>query len=209
VLLYLGRIHPKKGLVNLLRAWKQTLNAQPSILNSWVLALAGWDQGGHEDELKRLAAELGVAWQDARELPAATEQKEGSSVLFLGPQFNEAKAACYRSCDAFILPSYSEGLPMAVLEAWAYGRPVLMTPECNLPEGFAAGAAIRIETSVPGIAQGLEQLARSPSADLRVLGDNGRRLVAIRFSWPKIALEMKAVYQWALGGGPKPDCIIN
>ena len=35
-----------------------------------------------------------------------------------------------------ILPSFSEGLPMAVLEAWAYGLPVLMTDHCNLPEGF-------------------------------------------------------------------------
>ncbi len=50
VLLYLGRLHPKKGLVNLLKAWNQVA-APPN----WTLAIAGWDQGGHENELKTLA----------------------------------------------------------------------------------------------------------------------------------------------------------
>ena len=45
---------------------------------------------------------------------------------------------------------------MVLLEAWAWGKPVLMTPQCNLPAGFAAGAALRIEPGVEAIAQGLE-----------------------------------------------------
>jgi hypothetical protein len=45
------------------------------------------------------------------------------------------------------LPSFSEGLPMSVLEAWSYGLPVVMTPECNLPEGFACGAALEIRNA--------------------------------------------------------------
>jgi poly(glycerol-phosphate) alpha-glucosyltransferase len=190
VLLYLGRIHPKKGLVNLLKAWKQTLNSQPST-NDWLLAIAGWDQGGHEKELRMLTAECGIQ----------------NSVMFLGPKFGEDKAACYRKCDAFILPSFSEGLPMVVLEAWAYGKPVLMTPECNLPEGFAAGAALRMEPSAEGIARGLQELFRTPHSALRTLGDNGRALVAGKFTWPKVAADMKSVYDWTLGGGPRPECV--
>jgi glycosyltransferase involved in cell wall biosynthesis len=201
VLLFLSRIHPKKGLMNLLKAWAQNRKSE-----EWVLALAGWDQGGHEDELKHLATELGIPWADIREQKSEIGNRK-SEILFLGPQFNEGKAACYAYCDAFILPSFSEGLPMVVLEAWAYGKPVLMTPECNLPEGFAANAAIRIEPSVESIVQGLEQLLRSPSSDLCSLGTNGRALVAGRFTWPKIAADMKSVYEWVLGGGPKPDCV--
>jgi glycosyltransferase involved in cell wall biosynthesis len=60
---------------------------------------------------------------------------------FLGPLFGQEKDAAYRACDGFILPSLSEGLPMAVLEAWAHAKPVMLTPECNLPEGFTAEAA--------------------------------------------------------------------
>ena len=210
VLLFLSRIHPKKGLVNLLRAWaaleKSGVRSQRS---EWILAIAGWDQGGHEVELKRLCADLQIPFADLREQklqPSAFSLQP--SVLFLGPQFADDKAGCYQNCDAFVLPSFSEGLPMAVLEAWAYGKPVLMTPECNLPEGFTTNAAIRIGTSTEGIEQGLEELFRLQSSDLSSLGVHGRQLVASRFAWPKIAADMRSVYGWVLGGGAKPECVI-
>ena len=206
VLLYLGRIHPKKGLVNLIRAWKTTINSHPST-KGWLLAIAGWDQGGHEEELKLLAHELGLSFADVRDEKSAVSSQ--GSLVFLGPQFGDSKTACYADCDAFILPSFSEGLPMVILEAWAYGKPVLMTPECNLPEGFAANAAIRIEPNVESVAAGLEELIRLPPSVLCSLGTNGGTLVAGKFTWPKIAVKMKSVYDWVLGGGPKPECVIE
>jgi glycosyltransferase involved in cell wall biosynthesis len=225
-LLFLGRLHPKKGLVNLLRAWAAATR-KPEIGNrkstEWLLAIAGWDQGGHESELKRLCDELGIAWQDARNRRTADGEEESrkrgpsldlsafedSSVVFLGPAFGEDKAALYRSCDAFILPSLSEGLPMVVLEAWAHGKPVLMTPECNLPEGFAANAAIRIETGVESITQGLRELFDSSPSTLRALGDNGHRLVAEKFTWPVLGREMTNLYEWMLGGNVPPACLVD
>ena len=209
VLLFLSRIHPKKGLVNLLKAWSvasKEQGAPSSLADDWTLAIAGWDQGGHEAELKTLASDLGLAWTDVRNQKSVVSGQW--SVVFLGPQFNDAKAACYANCDAFILPSFSEGLPMVVLEAWAYGKPVLMTPECNLPEGFAANAAIRIEPNVESISSGLEALFRNPPSALRTFGDNGRRLVSERFTWPKIANDMKSVYEWVLRGGTKPPGVV-
>ena len=142
-LLYLGRLHPKKNISNLIRAWSDTFNSQRA--DGWVLAIAGWDQGGYESELKRIAA--------------------GTSVVFLGPQFGANKSKCYRECDAFILPSLSEGLPMAVLEAWSYAKPVLVTPECNLPEGFEAAAALRIGKTREEIAAGLKVLCEMSEND--------------------------------------------
>jgi glycosyltransferase involved in cell wall biosynthesis len=208
VLLYLGRIHPKKGLPNLIRAWSKIQKAEngKQKAEEWVLAIAGWDQGGHEDELKRLCHELQVSFTDIR--TPNSELRTPNSILFLGPQFGEAKTACYRNCDAFILPSFSEGLPMVILEAWAYGKPVLMTPQCNLPEGFAADAAIRIEPNAESLAQGLHTLFQSSISDLQSTGARGRALVAGRFAWPKIATEMKSVYEWVLGGGAKPECVV-
>jgi len=187
VLLYLGRLHPKKNVANLVQAWKQTLESRPSAAKNWILAIAGWDQGGYESELKSIAA--------------------GTSVVFLGPQFGTEKDACYRACDAFTLPSLSEGLPMAVLEAWAHAKPVLMTPECNLPEGFAAGAALQIGTAPEQIAAGLKQLAEMNDDDRRAMGACGRTLVATKFSWPQIAAQMRSVFDWVLGGGPTPQTV--
>src|SRR5437763_15533419 len=137
-LLYLGRLHPKKNISNLIRAWNETFNSQRGSGDRWVLAIAGWDQGGYESELKRITA--------------------GTSVVFLGPQFGADKSECYRAGDEFVLPSLSEGLPMTVLEAWAHAKPVLMTAECNLPEAFSAKAALPIGTTPEEIAVGLKVL---------------------------------------------------
>lgn len=190
VLLYLGRIHPKKGLVNLLQAWKMA-SQDSGDSGPWVLVIAGWDQGGHEAELKSLATGLGIS----------------SSVFFVGPQFDEAKHASYGRADAFILPSISEGLPIVVLEAWAHGLPVLMTPQCNLPEGFSAHAAIKVAPDAASIAEGLMSLLSLPDQERLALGVHGRRLVKDYFMWPRIAAQMLEVYRWVLGQDEKPACV--
>jgi glycosyltransferase involved in cell wall biosynthesis len=189
ILLYLGRLHPKKGLPNLLKAWSKTQIEKQR--EEWVLAIAGWDESGHESDLKKLTSDLGIL----------------TSVTFLGPQFGEAKMSCYYQCDAFVLPSFSEGFPMVVLEAWAYGKPVLMTSECNLPEGFESSAAIRISTGVQDIEHGLRQLFDMSAADCQTMGERGKKLVIERYSWSRISAGMKGVYDWVLGGGPKPECV--
>jgi poly(glycerol-phosphate) alpha-glucosyltransferase len=96
---------------------------------------------------------------------------------------------------------------MSVLEAWAYGLPVVMTPECNLPEGFAADAAIRIGTDTESIAQGLEALFSMSEGDLCKMGEKGRGLVKERFTWQTVAAQMREVYDWMLGGGVPPGCV--
>jgi poly(glycerol-phosphate) alpha-glucosyltransferase len=183
-LLYLGRLHPKKNISNLIRAWNETFSSQGSSSDRWVLAIAGWDQCGYEAQLRQLTTQLGLL----------------TSVIFLGPQFGADKTQCYRDCDAFILPSLSEGLPMAVLEAWSYAKPVLMTGECNLPEGFESDAALRIGTTPEEIAVGLNVLREMSDNDRSQMGNRGRALVATRFSWPQIGEQMRAVYDWMLDG---------
>lgn len=191
ILLYLGRLHPKKNVANLIRAWKQTLSCQPSTLDSWILAIVGWGEGGYEAQLRQLTSDFGLT----------------TSVIFLGPQFGAAKSRCYSACDAFILPSLSEGLPMTVLEAWAHAKPVVMTSECNLLEGVAAEAALQIGTTPEQIAAGIRHLSEMSNADRKTMGDHGRDLVATKFSWPCIAEQMCAVFQWMLSGGATPATV--
>ena len=192
VLLFLGRLHPKKGLAQLLQAWAAVMRTPVQGADAWCLVIAGWDQGGHRDELQRLALDLRIA----------------ARVRFAGPRFGPAKRATLARADAFVLPSLSEGLPMAVLEAWSYGLPVIMTPQCNLPEGFEHGAAVCAEPDPRSLAAAIRCLLRMPESERREMGGRGRRLVEQRFSWPRIGHEMKRVYEWVLGDAPMPACIL-
>ena len=190
-LLYLGRLHPKKGLPQLVDAWSMVQNNAKE--SNWQLVIAGWDQIGHESELRAKVDRLGLA----------------ASIRFAGPQFREAKEACLKAASAFILPSLSEGLPMTILEAWAWRLPVLMTPQCNLPEGNEAGAAIMIEHNADSIASGLSRLFSMDDHERERMGWNGRQLVESKFQWPCVARQMADVYDWILGSGPRPDCVMN
>ena len=226
MLLFLGRIHPKKGLVGALRAWVDLKGKMGNAKwGDWQFVIAGWDQGGHEAELKALCNELGLRMVDrgalmeeqnspatsysppvtAPEVPLLDSGRstlDSADVLFFGPAFGEEKDALLRSADAFVLPSFSEGLPMSVLEAWAYGLPVVMTPECNLPEGFAKQAALEIQSgegSFQGsdfsFQQGLRTLLEMSDRERAAMGMQGRRLVEEKFTWSKVAAQMKEVYE--------------
>lgn len=187
VLLYLGRIHPKKGLIELLHGWSQA--RQNKVLPAeWFLVIAGWDQNGHEAQLRTLARELGIL----------------DRIRFVGPQFDVAKQASYERAQAFVLPSHSEGLPMTVLEAWSHALPVLMTPQCNLPLGFERGAALMTTADPAAIARCLGELGAMTDAERRSIGIKGRELAQTCFSWRVLAARMRAVYEWVLGGGSPP-----
>ena len=190
VLLFLGRLHPKKGLVSLVQAWAR-VQRDPAA-RDWALVVAGWDQSGHQGTLERLVEELALE----------------RSVVFVGAQFGAATAASYARAEAFILPSLSEGLPLAVLEAWSHGLPVLMTEACNLAEGFAAGAALPIGTDPARLTAGLRQLFALSDAERRDIGAHGRALVRARFTWREVGEQMASVYRWVEGGGPPPACVL-
>lgn len=189
VLLFIGRLHPKKGLAGLLQAWARERPAGAGA--QWHLVIAGWDQNRHEGELKGLVKSLGI----------------GMTVHFVGPLFESEKLASLLRADAFVLPSFSEGLPMGVLEAWAHRLPVLMTSQCNLPEGFAAGAAVPMDPNVESISQALHTLSVMSGDELAEMGGRGRALVEERFTWSAVAAQMCSVYAWVLGQGPRPDCV--
>lgn len=183
VLLFLGRLHPKKGLMPLIEAWSELTVKQPNIGAIWQLAIAGWDDGGHEADLRARVSELNLE----------------DSVSFIGSVFSDAKAATLSHADAFILPSHSEGLPMSILEAWSYRLPVFMTDACNIEEGFAANAAIRITTEPASIEAALGAVLPD-EAQRAALGQAGYDLVKARFDWASIAARQIALYRTLIAG---------
>lgn len=188
ILLFLGRIHPIKGLVSLIKAWHVMGEAR----KQWRLVIVGWDQLGHLAELRQMVSEYSLE----------------ESVRFLGPQFGTDKMVCYEAADAFVLPSVSEGLPMVVLEAWTYGLPVVMTSKCNLTLGFDCGAAYRIPLDVSGIAEKMKEFLDLDDSARREMGRLGKQLVLDKYSWGKITKEFYTVYRWLNGDGKPPSCVI-
>lgn len=191
VLFFLGRFDPIKGLDNLVRGWALARKSAPHAAEPWRLVLAGWGENGYESVLQEMAGS---------ECPDA-------SILFPGPLFGLHREAAYRSAKACVLPSLSEGQPVGVLEALARGRPVLMTETCHLPEGFSAGAAIRMGPGPEGAAAALLELFAMNEADRQTMGCRGRRLFETRFAWPVVGRRFLDVYDWVAGGGAPPDCV--
>lgn len=187
-LLFLSRIHKKKGIEVLLEGWAKSNYKS----NDWKLVIAGETKDQpYFDSLIALTKQLGIE----------------NSVEFVGGKFGNEKHEAFLEADAFVLPSYSEGLPMAILEAWAYKLPVLMTRECNLPEGFEAGAALEIRPEATSICTVLDQLFTMPQEAKEEIGIRALELVKSKYTWEQVASSMMDVYKWMKNEGPKPACI--
>jgi len=192
ILLFFGRIHPVKGVMNLLKAIHLLKINKEKFLQDWFLVIAGWGRKQHVDMFKNYIISYNIS----------------EYVKYIGPLFGEEKYSMHRVADAFILPSMNEGLPIAVLEAWAFGLPVLITPDCHLPEGVANNAAIEVFSEPESIAQGLKKISSISKDDLMDMGENGRQLVVNKYNWTNIANGMKEIYEWVLGYREKPQTVI-
>lgn len=180
--LYLGRIHPKKNLAALVDAWNR-LVAGGRLLDGARLTIGGWGDAGDVEMLR-------AALRDA-----------ALSIEFVGPLFGEAKAAALADARFVVLPSESEGLPMAMLEAWAAGAPTIMTDACHLPEGFAAGAALRCATDADSIAAALARGLALADDDWQAMAKAARDLCNGPFSGRQIAARWAQVYRDLAGTG--------
>jgi len=182
VLLFLGRFHHKKGIQPLLQAWQAV--AADAARAGWWLAIVGYGDGGQLERQLR-----------ASPVPRAIAR---------GPVFGASKQAVLNAASAFVLPSHSEGLPMAPLEAMAHRLPCLLSSACNLPEAFAAGAALPTEPDAVALAASLRQLFALSPGDRYAMGVAGQALVQKCFSWPIVAEQTLELYRWILGGGEPP-----
>ena len=190
-LLYLGRLHKKKGVDLLLKALAAINNERNGLLEGWQIDLVGWDHEGCKAELEKIVADNHL----------------DNMVVFHGGLFGEDKQRMYANADGYILPSHGEGLPMTVLEAWAWKIPVIMTPECHLPEGYSANAAIEINDNVESVCDGLKTFLGMSDKERQSMGMCGYDLVRADFTWDVSAQKMIQVYEWLLGNRIKPDFV--
>ncbi len=182
--LFLGRVYPVKGLLNLIDAWARV---RPT---GWRLQIAGPDEAGHLVEVLARARQAGAS----------------EAVDYVGAVDGAAKSALYRSADLFVLPSFTENFGVVVAEALAHGLPVITThgaPWADLP---AFGCGWWIPIGVEPLAEALREAIALSDAERAAMGARGLAYVR-RYDWADIAAQMAAVYRWVLGQGPKPDCV--
>jgi poly(glycerol-phosphate) alpha-glucosyltransferase len=189
--LFLARLVRQKGVEELIEAWSRAADAASS--GGWRLRIVGWGEASFVDRLRTMAACAD------RRAPVDIE----------GPAFGKDKDRLWRDAAALVLPSRAEGLPMSVLEAWARGRAVLMSEACNLPDGFAEGAALPLSAEIASIEAALRAFFALTDSDRAAMGRAGRRLVERRYTWDRVGQQMVAVYAWLLGGGSPPSCVMT
>jgi glycosyltransferase involved in cell wall biosynthesis len=184
-ILFVGRIYPVKGLLNLVAAWGKVR------ADGWKIVIAGPDQAGHQAEVQRAIADAGL---------------EGF-FEFPGPVHDAAKWDLYRAADLFVLPSFTENFGMVVAEALACGVPVITTHGAPWAELGERGCGWWVEIGAEPLASALREATALSDAERRGMGARGRRLVEEKYAWPGIAKQMVSVYEWVLGGGPPPECV--
>ena len=131
-ILYAGTVNARKGYADMIRAFAKIALKYPD----WQIVFAG---NGEIENGRVLAKDLGIDRQ----------------TIFLGWVSGPEKDKVFKESLIFCLPSYAEGFPMAVLDAWAYGLPVITTPVGGIPDIAKDGENLLLFT--PGIIDGLAQ----------------------------------------------------
>ncbi len=186
VALFLSRLHEKKGLAHLVQSWASLRQEY----EDWHLLVVGPDDGFE---------------QSVRDLIEANRLE--NSVTLAGVRHGQEKQLVFGAADLFVLPSFSEGFSMAVLEALSSALPVLITPGCNFDEVVEAGAGIKVAPTLEETRSGLQHLMQMSDEDRRAMGRCGRRLIEERYTWEQVAAELVSVYRWLIGGGARPSCV--
>ncbi len=173
LILFLGRLDPKKGLDLLAPAFAQVQAQFPNT----HLVVAGPDNIGFLPTAQQYFAEANCA----------------QAVTFTGMLTGDLKRAALAAAHLYVAPSYSEGFSMSVLEAMATGLPCVITTGCNFPEAAAAQAAHVVACEVDDIAQALLRCLHDPLA-AKAMGDRARQLVLDRYTWDRVATQLLEVY---------------
>jgi glycosyltransferase involved in cell wall biosynthesis len=161
-LLFLGRIHPKKGCDLLISAFARYATIYPNV----DLVIAGPDQVGWRPELEALAQDMGIA----------------NRIVWPGMLQGDLKWGAFRAAEAFILPSHQENFGVVVVEAMACGKPVLISNKVNIwREVEASGAGLVNTDDENGTAAMIEKFLAFDRDTIRKMEIAARRCFIDRF----------------------------
>ena len=186
--LFLGRIHPEKGLELLLRSWGEVVNR----LDGWRLRIVGPDTIGYK-----------------RYLELFVEEYKIKGVSFEPAIYDEAKFKLFKEIDVMILPSPSENFGLVVAEALCAGIPVITTTGTpwKILEKYNAGW--NCNYSVASLIEKIEAVAKYDFNERRIMGANGRKLIINFFNIDAVTDQMVATYKWMVNDGPQPSFVLT
>ncbi|CAM3420093.1 glycosyltransferase [Flavobacterium chungbukense] len=168
--IFLSRIHPKKGIELLLEAWRVT-NTQ-----SWSLEIAGNGDENYIQRLKESASDI-------------------SNVHFVGAKYGDEKWNFLRSADVMVLPTHSENFGIVVAEALAVGLPVITTKGTPWDDLNSHNCGWWIDLSVENLSQTLTAVISKKSPELKELGENGINLIENKYNIKQIGIDIKSLYE--------------
>ncbi|KPJ66596.1 MAG: hypothetical protein AMJ43_07720 [Coxiella sp. DG_40] len=116
-----------------------------------------------------------------------------NNVKILGPKYDEEKLRYFLACDVFVHTSRFEGMPMAVIEAMALGRPCLVTPGTNTADVVHQGGGWVCEGNPKSIAEAIKSIYEKRDF-LEALGQQSRELIKSQFTWHKVTQQLKVEY---------------
>jgi glycosyltransferase involved in cell wall biosynthesis len=186
IALFLSRLHPKKGVIDLIEAWARVRPA------GWLLQIAGHDDGGHQADIER----------------AIFRNSLSDLVSLTGGVSDAEKWKTYRGADLFILPTKSENFGIVIAEALACGLPVITTRGAPWQDLLRYQCGWWVDLSVEALTSAIEVATAAPIASLREMGRRGRVLVEKELSWARAAREMRQLYEWATHQGTRPEFVI-
>ena len=173
VLLFLGRFHKKKGINELIKAWEVV--SQQTYSKNWWICFVG---SGNLKILKNL-----------------NSSPKNQRIIVTKPVYELEKEKVFRNSSAFILSSFSEGLPMAALEAMSYEIPCLISENCNLPEVFNIGAAIKTNPSIIEIIESLKYLFKMKEKEKKRISKLAYEYVSLNHNWSNITSQLNNLYR--------------
>lgn len=167
VLLFVSRVQRKKGLVNLVKAWREVKEWRREGVKEWKVRIVGPDQEGHAAELRALCEELGVS----------------EDFEFVGPKYGDELQREYASADLFVLPTHSENFGSVVVEALAHDVPVICTKGAPWQELEERGCGWWLDIGVEPLAEALKIALFASCESLVEMGVRGRKLVEEKYTW--------------------------
>jgi glycosyltransferase involved in cell wall biosynthesis len=185
-LLFLSRIHPKKGLDRLLMAWSSLQAKHPE----WRLVIAGRGEPLHVEEVQELAENLKLERVD-----------------FPGALYGVDKSLAYCQASLFVLPTHSENFGMVVAEALAHGCPVVVSRGAPWSEIVNRGCGWWTSNEVGELELTLSEAMQCSDEKLMRMGSLGRDWMDSEYSWNSIGERMSLSYKWLIEGGTAPSWI--